>query len=135
MAAEDDKSVPMALPKEGRVIEPPLSKNLPPDYVSLPLWGEIEWKVEQIPWVAEGPYAGISGAAVVAHQGQIYIAGGFIPGGDGTETRETNRTSHFVYRFDPESGDWTQLPHLRNARNTHEERWQVIISMSWGRPD
>ncbi|MCA9039827.1 MAG: hypothetical protein KDA65_05705 [Planctomycetaceae bacterium] len=105
-----------AIPKQGKKIDPPLSENLPAGYEELPLFGSIAWEVQQLPWVEEGPYAGISGLAMASHAGRIYVSGGFIPGGDGTETRETNRTSRWTQCYDPKSNSWSELPNLPERR-------------------
>ncbi|MCA9425591.1 MAG: hypothetical protein KC994_10985, partial [Candidatus Omnitrophica bacterium] len=98
-----------APPKDGVEVDPPLSADLPEDYSSLPLFGSIEWETQRLPWVEEGPYAGISGVAMAVHDGKIYVVGGFIPGGDETEDAASRRTSRWTWVYDPNSGSWDRL--------------------------
>lgn len=78
---------------------------------SLPVLGSIEWTLHKIPFVEEGPDAGISGAAVVRRNDTIYLAGGFIPNGD--ETNEpARRTSRWAYRYKIDAGVWERLPNM-----------------------
>ena len=81
----------------------------------LPSFGRIEWTVGSLPFVDPGPSAGISGMAMVAHDGQIYLAGGFIPGGDET-TDPGRRTSRWTYRYTPQTKDWTRLADMPGRR-------------------
>jgi len=99
-----------APPKEGRSPAPPLSANLPEEWNQLPLFGSIEWETRRLPWVEEGPYAGISGAGMVSSGDQIYVAGGFIPAGDGSGDTDSHRTSRWTWRYDTSNDTWHQLP-------------------------
>ncbi|MGC9319509.1 MAG: kelch repeat-containing protein, partial [Armatimonadota bacterium] len=78
-----------------------------PSYDDLPVLASVEWEepCARIPYVEPGPSAGISGMAMVQFQGGIILAGGFIPGGD----EEGARTSRWVHRYDPETGQWQRL--------------------------
>ncbi len=92
-----------------------LSKEMPESVKALPVFGEIEWTVNEMPFVEKGPHAGISGAGMVVVDGRIYLAGGFIPAGD--ETQEASRrTSRWTHRFDPKTNQWTRLPDLPARR-------------------
>ena len=77
----------------------------------LPLFGTVEWSQETIPHVADGPKGGISGIAAAVHGGRIYVAGGFIPAGDGTD-EPGSRTSRWVHEYDPAAGTWARLTDL-----------------------
>ena len=99
-----------AKPKDGKTFDPVLSTKVPPTLADLPLFGAIEWRTTKLPWVADGPYAGISGVGMVAVDGRIYVAGGFIPGGDGSEDAASHRTSRWTWRYDPAEDAWEQLP-------------------------
>jgi len=92
-----------------------LSKEMPAEVRALPVFGKIEWTLQELPFIGKGPHAGISGAGMVVAGDQIYLAGGFIPEGDGTE-EVGYRTSRWSHRFDLESGQWTQLPDLPARR-------------------
>jgi hypothetical protein len=98
-----------AQPKNGRSFTPPLSARVPAEITDLPRFGAIDWTVTQLPWVGEGPYEGISGAGMVAIGGQIYVVGGFIPGGDGSGDEASHRTSRWTWRYDPATGEWRQM--------------------------
>jgi hypothetical protein len=99
-----------ARPKEGKIFAPPLSAVLPDDAAALPAFGTITWKTTQLPWVKEGPYAGISGVGMVSCGDAVYVCGGFIPTGDGSEDAASRRTSRWMWRYDPVRGTWTKLP-------------------------
>ncbi|MAT15123.1 MAG: hypothetical protein CMJ46_07615 [Planctomyces sp.] len=105
-----------AKPKEGKTIDPPASQNLPEGYESLPKFGAIGWEVHHLPWVTDGPDAGISGTAMATDGLRLLVAGGFIPGGDGTETKKTNRTSHWAWSYDPVTDSWFPLPNMPGRR-------------------
>ena len=92
-----------------------LSKEMPFSVQGLPVFGSIEWTVQELPFVAKGPHAGISGAGMVALEGQVYLIGGFIPAGDGTED-VGRRTSRWAHRYDPQTDRWTRLPDLPARR-------------------
>ena len=77
-----------------------LSREMPEALRALPVFGEIIWKVKALPFIAEGPHGGISGAGMVVVRGKIYLAGGFIPAGDGTDDL-AHRTSRWAHVFDP----------------------------------
>jgi N-acetylneuraminic acid mutarotase len=96
-------------------IDKALSKEMPDEVKALPVFGEIEWTVKELPFIPKGPHGGISGAGMVVVDGKIYLAGGFIPEGDGTQ--ETGyRTSRWAHRYDPATDQWTQLPDLPARR-------------------
>ncbi len=99
-----------AVPKEGKSVDPPLSEISSDEVKSVPILGAIEWQTTELPWVEQGPDAGISGVGMVAHEGKIYVIGGFIPGGDETDDAASRRTSRWTWRFDPEVGEWERLP-------------------------
>lgn len=107
----------LAPPKSDKPVIPPLSTSLPKEYEQLPLFGRIEWTVTQMPWVSAGPYEGISGIGMVELDGMIYVMGGFIPGGDGSESAGSpyhrhTRTSRWCRRYDPATDRWSELPDL-----------------------
>ncbi len=94
----------------------PMSRQTPKVVADLPSFGEIEWTVEQLPFVAKGPHGGISGMGMVVHDGRIYVMGGFIPAGDETEDRKSRRTSRWTHRYDPKKRTWTRLPDMPARR-------------------
>lgn len=96
--------------------EVPLSKRPPEAIVELPSFGRIEWEVRRLPFVAEGPYAGISGVGMAVVNGKIYLCGGFIPAGDETEDKASRRTSRWAYSYDPSTEKWQRLPDLPGRR-------------------
>ncbi len=98
-----------APPKEGKTPAAPLSAALPNEWSQLPLFGSIEWETKRLPWVDEGPYAGISGTAMVAHGDEIYVAGGFIPAGDGSGNADSHRTSKWTWKYDTTNDIWQRL--------------------------
>jgi len=100
---------PKAQPKEGRPFTPPLSERVPEALSSLPSFGTITWETTHMPQVGEGPYAGISGTGMVEIGGRIYIAGGFIPGADGSGDEKSQKTSRWTFCYDPATKSWTQL--------------------------
>jgi N-acetylneuraminic acid mutarotase len=108
--AEQGASVEKAQPKKGKSVYPPLSANIPTAYSDLPLFGSIEWEVEKLPWVGEGPDEGISGMGTVVHEGKLIVYGGFIPGGDGSTDTASSRTSQWTWSYDPDQGTWSPLP-------------------------
>lgn len=96
--------------------EPPyvtVSQRMPerPHISQLPIAGEIQWTHEPMPFIAKGPRGGVSGAAFVDHGGALYLAGGFIPLGDGSDD-PSYRTSRWVHRYDLAAKTWKQLPDL-----------------------
>ena len=107
-AAADD-AVPPAPPKKGRTVDPPLSASLPAEWSELPLFGSISWETHHLPWVEEGPYAGISGMAMASDGQRICLCGGFIPGGDETDDSNSRRTSHWTWILDTTDGSWQRL--------------------------
>lgn len=108
--AQSPQAAPdLAPPKKGVEVAPPLSADLPAAYTQLPSLGSIHWEVRRLPWVEEGPYAGISGMAMTTHDGKIYVVGGFIPGGDETSKKLSRRTSRWAWRYDPQSDEWSRL--------------------------
>lgn len=119
VAAEDPRLVERRLAKEQAVqragIERALSKEMPPELKALPVFGRIEWTVKELPFIAKGPHGGISGAGMAVVDGQIYLAGGFIPAGDETQDI-ARRTSRWAHRYDPKTDQWTQLPNLPMRR-------------------
>ena len=94
----------------------PLSKHAPPQIEKLACFGTIEWTVGRLPFVAEGPHAGISGAGMAVHGGRIFLAGGFIPAGDETDNAASRRTSRWAHRYDPATGTWGRLPDMPARR-------------------
>ncbi|QDU82303.1 N-acetylneuraminate epimerase [Polystyrenella longa] len=105
-----------ATPKKGVKVAPELSEQLPSGYEKLPLFGEIEWEVKHLPWVEAGPYAGISGLAMVEYEGEIYVAGGFIPGGETSAEGVIEKTSRWTWKYNPRQDRWSQLPHIPDRR-------------------
>ncbi len=97
-------------------IQKSLSKDIPAWVTKLPSFGTIEWTVKTLPFVSQGPRGGISGAGMVAIDGQIYLMGGFIPAGDETGDSPTGRTSRWTHRYDPKSDRWTRLPDMPGRR-------------------
>lgn len=92
-----------------------LSELLYKDVTALPSFGKIEWDVGALPFVGPGPRGGISGMAMVAHDGQVYLAGGFIPIGDET-TDPSRRTSRWTYRYTPQTKVWKRLDDMPGRR-------------------
>src|SRR5262249_39507155 len=89
-----------------RLAEPPyvpIPRAQPAELRMLPSFGTIEWTAAELPWVAPGPEAGISGMGLAAEEGQLYLAGGFIPGGDGSADR-SRRTALAARRYDIRTG-------------------------------
>ena len=90
-AAEDPRLEARKRAREAEVaragVKRALSKEMPESVKALPVFGEIEWTVNEMPFIEKGPHAGISGAGMVVVDGRIYFAGGFIPAGDGTQDR------------------------------------------------
>ncbi len=109
-AAPPERPTQPAPPKKGVRVNPPLSANPPRAYLDLDLFASIQWKTQKLPWVDEGPYAGISGTAMVVHAGKIYVVGGFIPGGDETDDSASRRTSRWCWVYDPQNDRWSRLP-------------------------
>lgn len=101
-----------AAPKDGVKVDPPLSAAVPDEYSRLPLYGSITWEVRKLPWVEDGPYAGISGVAMASRGKQIYVSGGFIPGGDETDDRSSRRTSRWTFRLRKELPAWERLSNV-----------------------
>ena len=98
--------------KEGRPFSAPLSQKVPDHVAALPSFGSIQWRTTKLPWVADGPYEGISGVGMVEVDGKIYVLGGFLPGRDGTGDTRAALSSRWVWSFDPESETWTRLPNM-----------------------
>jgi N-acetylneuraminic acid mutarotase len=96
-------------------IDRALSKEMPPAVAALPVFGTINWTEKEMPLIAPGPHAGVSGFGMVVVGGQIYVLGGFIPGGDETD-EPSRRTSRWAHRYDPKSGRWSKLPQLPGRR-------------------
>ncbi len=92
-----------------------LNTPAPSPTYAVPSFGHIDWTLDTIPWVAPGPDAGISGHAQVAIGGKIYLAGGFIPAGDGSGD-PAQRTSKWTYCYDPSTQQWTQLADMPERR-------------------
>ncbi|QDU47341.1 N-acetylneuraminate epimerase precursor [Symmachiella dynata] len=114
LAAEE--KVEPAPPKKGVQPAPPLSADPPDAYSQLPTFGTIKWETTKLPWVEEGPYAGISGVAMDVHNGKIVVAGGFIPGGDETDDRTSRKTSRWCWVYDPATDKWSQLADAPDRR-------------------
>lgn len=119
IAADDPQLLARRQAKEQAVqragIDRALSKEMPPELKALPVFGRIEWTVKDLPFIEKGPHGGISGAGMAVVQGQIYLVGGFIPAGDGTQDLG-HRSSRWAHRYDPKTDQWTQLPHLPARR-------------------
>ena len=94
----------------------PMSEQLAPALAALPSFGKIEWKLERLPFVPPGPQGGISGVAIAAVDGKLYMAGGYIPGGDETADRASRETSRWAYSYDPATHTWNKLPDLPARR-------------------
>lgn len=92
-----------------------LSKEMPQEVKQLPVFGETEWVVKKMPFIAPGPHGGVSGGGMVVVDGRIYYVGGFIPAGDGTD-EPGNRTSRWAQVYDPQTDQWTPLPDLPARR-------------------
>ncbi len=119
IAADDPRIAARRLAREAAVqsagIDRAMSKEMPESVKALPVFGEIEWTVKELPFIAKGPHAGISGAGMVVVDGLIYLAGGFIPAGDGTQDLGY-RTSRWAHRYDPKTDEWTPLPDMPARR-------------------
>lgn len=118
-AADDPRLTARQLAKEKAVqtsgVERSLSKEMPAELQALPVFGQIEWTVKELPFIAKGPHGGISGAGMAVVEGKLYLAGGFIPAGD--ETQDLGRrTSRWAHRYDPKTDQWMQLTHLPARR-------------------
>ena len=105
-------------PPTKKVSLPPTSKVSFPAAQNLPSFGAIDWKAEEIPFVPDGPGAGISGAAMVVLNGKIYIAGGFIPAGDETDDKQSRRTSRWTFCYDPQQGKLPKFLTLPSGGDT-----------------
>lgn len=116
MGAHGRAATDVAPPKKGVTVAPPLSADVPSAYADLPSFGSIIWETRRLPWVDEGPYAGISGVAMAPHGGKIYVVGGFLPGGDETDDRSSRRTSRWTWVYDPAKGAWERLADAPNRR-------------------
>ncbi len=81
----------------------------------LPVFGSIRWTRSDLPFIAPGPKAGVSGAGFSAVAAHLYHVGGFIPIGDET-TDAGRRTSRFAYQYEPARKAWTRLPDLPARR-------------------
>lgn len=82
------------------------------EYVkALPVLGRVDWDLKHLDFIDDGPTAGLSGAALVHHDGALYLAGGFIPKGDGTGD-PSHRTSKWAFRYDLASDRWQRLPDM-----------------------
>ncbi|MDP1588648.1 MAG: kelch repeat-containing protein [Prosthecobacter sp.] len=118
-AADDPRIAARKLAREEAVqvaaIDKALSREMPDELKALPVFGEIIWMVKELPFIAKGPHAGVSGAGMVVVDGKIYFAGGFIPEGDGTQDTAC-RTSRWAHCYDPATDQWTQLPDLPARR-------------------
>ncbi|GMV90571.1 MAG: hypothetical protein AMXMBFR82_03490 [Candidatus Hydrogenedentota bacterium] len=57
-----------AVPKEGKTVDPPLSEVSSDEVKSMPVLGAIEWQTTELPWVEQGPDAGISGVGMAAFE-------------------------------------------------------------------
>ena len=100
----------MAPPKKGVTVAPPISADPPPAYTDLPSFGSIAWETHRLPWVDDGPDAGISGVAMATHGGKIFVVGGFIPGGDETGDPISRRTSRWTWVYDPAGNSAHRYP-------------------------
>lgn len=119
-------------------IDRALSKEMPEALAALPIFGAIDWTVRELPFIGKGPHEGVSGAGMAVVDGQIYFAGGFIPGGD--ETGDVaRRTSRWAHRYDPATDQWTRLPDLPARREyTRAVGWEssfiILGGYTQGRP-
>lgn len=66
------------------------------------------------------------GAALLAHDGYIYRAGGMAPRNGPGEEDDLHSLADFA-RFDVKSGKWTQLPDLPKPRSSHDG----VIANGW----
>lgn len=119
-------------------IDRALSKEMPEALVALPVFGVIDWMVKELPFIGKGPHEGISGAGMAAVDGRLYLAGGFISGGDETDD-PARRTSRWVYRYDPATDQWTRLPDLPERREYTravglESAFVILGGYEQGRP-
>lgn len=61
----------------------------------------------------------LQGVAMVAHGGKLYRAGGFTARNQKGEKQDLFSTDEFVV-FDPQTGEWTNYPHLPEPRSSHD---------------
>lgn len=111
-----ESEVEPAPPKDGVNPAPPLSADLPEGYRQLPTFGAIEWETQKLPWVEEGPYAGISGVAMDVYSDKLVLAGGFIPGGDETSDRASRKTSRWTWIYDTANHAWSRAADAPDRR-------------------
>lgn len=67
--------------------------------------------------IAEGPK--LQGLAMVEHRGLLYRIGGFTAMNKAGEKEDLRSQADFS-RFDPQSGQWTELPKLPEPRSSHD---------------
>ncbi|QDU96478.1 Kelch repeat-containing protein [Lignipirellula cremea] len=67
--------------------------------------------------VSQGPR--LQGLAMVEHQGLLYRVGGFTAMNAEGEKQNLQSQASFA-RFDPKSGEWTDLPDLPRGRSSHD---------------
>ena len=77
----------------------------------------LDLKTKKWTTVAKGPH--LQGLAMVAHKGLLYRIGGFTAKNAEGEEQDLWSQSN-VARFDPKSGQWTELPPLPEARSSHD---------------
>lgn len=94
----------------------PLSEWVPKPLAELPSFGAVDWKLERLPFVTPGPQGGVSGMAYAVLDNEIYMAGGYIPGGDETPDRASRETSRWAWKFAPARAEWTKLPNMPARR-------------------
>jgi N-acetylneuraminic acid mutarotase len=119
-------------------IDRALSKEMPEALAALPVFGTIDWTVKELPFIGRGPHEGLSGAGMAVVDGKIYLAGGFIPGGDETEDAG-RRTSRWAHVYDPATDRWTRLPDLPERREYtraigSEKAFIILGGFVQGRP-
>jgi N-acetylneuraminic acid mutarotase len=119
-------------------VERALSREMPAELKALPVFGEIEWTVKAMPFIAPGPHGGVSGGGMAVVGGKMVYAGGFIPAGDGT-AEPGSRTSRWAHVYDPVDGEWKRLPDLPARREytraiAAEDALFVIGGFAQGRP-
>lgn len=114
-AMKPDRKLAREAAVQSACIDRALSREMPEELKALPVFGEIIWTVQELPFIPKGPHSGISGAGMVVVGGKIYLSGGFIPEGDGSDD-VSYRTSRGSYVYDPATNQWTQLPDLPARR-------------------
>jgi N-acetylneuraminic acid mutarotase len=141
-AREDPRLAERRLLKEQTAqragVERSLAREMPDELRALPLFGDIEWTVKKLPFIAPGPHGGVSGGGMAIVDGRVYYAGGFIPAGDGAE-EPGNRTSRWAHVYDPASDHWTRLPDMPARREytraiATDDAFFIVGGFAQGRP-